>query len=154
MLKNIALLAVILLFCVSFVSGAANEDKAGINFASSALNYENYSITPAENPGNNYNPKYVSDTISQGETNWHTKNVNSHTTVLNVDLNWGDKSDSLRLKIYTPDWQCLGEYYDNADEKTDGRINIDIKRSTGIETGTWHYEVYGHRVDGAEDYTI
>jgi len=44
----------------------------------------------------------VSDSVSQGETNLHGKYVGSGLTLLAVYLNWGDSTDSLRLKIYTP----------------------------------------------------
>ncbi|MCQ1534181.1 hypothetical protein FTO70_00400 [Methanosarcina sp. KYL-1] len=96
----------------------------------------------------------VYDTISQGETNLHGKNIGSGLTVLVVDLNWGDSTDSLRLKVYTPDGSVLGPYYDNADGTIDGRICLNIQDPNGIETGTWKYEVYGYRVTGTEDYTI
>ena len=43
----------------------------------------------------------VYDTISQGEINIHEKTVGSGLNLLVADLNWGDSTDSLRLKIYT-----------------------------------------------------
>lgn len=96
----------------------------------------------------------VSDTIRQGETNPHEKIVSNGLTLLVVDLDWGDSTDSVRLKIYTPGGSVLGPYYDNADDTIDGRIQLDIRNPNGIETGTWIYEVYGYRVDETEDYTI
>ncbi|AKB56223.1 MULTISPECIES: hypothetical protein [Methanosarcina] len=96
----------------------------------------------------------VYDSVSQGETNLHGKYVGSGLTLLAVDLNWGDSTDSLRLKIYTPSGSVLGSYYDNADGAIDGRILLNIQNSNGIEPGTWKYEVYGYRVTGTEDYTI
>ena len=80
--------------------------------------------------------------------------MNSDITVLNVDLNWGDQTDSLRLTIHTADGYVLGPYFDNADGATDGRINLDITNPNGIAKGTWNYEVYGYSVDGTEDYYI
>jgi hypothetical protein len=96
----------------------------------------------------------VYDTIIQGETNLHEKKVSSGLTLLVVDLNWGDPTDSLRLRIYTPSGSLLGTYYDNADGAVNGRIHLYIQNSNGIEAGTWKYQVYGYRVAGKEDYTI
>jgi hypothetical protein len=63
-----------------------------------------------------------------------------------VDLNWGDSTDSLRLKIYMPGGSLLGTYYDNADGTIDGRIHLHIQNPNRIEKGIWIYEVYGYRV--------
>ena len=68
----------------------------------------------------------VYDTISQGETNFHEKSVSSGLTLLVVDLNWGDSTDSLRLKVYTPSGALLGTYDDSVDGTTDGRIYLYI----------------------------
>ncbi|WFN36270.1 peptidase domain-containing protein [Methanomicrobium antiquum] len=151
MLKKIAITLLVLFCCVSFVSGAAGEEEAGTDLTKK---FDGYTILPAKDSGGEPGMKYVFDTITQGETNWHSKYVSSDITVLNVDLNWGDYTDSLRLKIYTPDWQCLGSYYDSADGSIDGRINLDISNPGGIAKGTWYYEVYGNDVSGTEDYYI
>lgn len=82
------------------------------------------------------------------------KNVGSGLTLLVVDFNWGDSTNSLRLKVYTPSGSVLGTYYDSADGTTDGRIRLNIQNPNGIEPGTWKYEVYGYKVTGTEDYTI
>ena len=151
MLRKLGISALLLMFCISFASGAAAEEKTDAFYTG---DLEGYTIMPAKNSGGDSGQKYIYDTIMQGETNWHTKNVNSYVTVLNVDLNWGDSSDSLRLGIYTPDWQYLGEFYDSADGKVNGRINIDISNPAGIAQGTWHYEVYGYSVFETEDYYL
>lgn len=96
----------------------------------------------------------VYDTISQGETNIHKKTVGSGLNLRVVDLNWGDSTDSLRLKVYTPSGNVLGAYYDNADGTTDGGIHLYIQNSNEIEAGTWKYQVYGYKVAGTESYTI
>ncbi|AKB59693.1 hypothetical protein [Methanosarcina barkeri] len=96
----------------------------------------------------------VYDTIIQGEINLHEKKVSSGLNLLVVDLNWGDSTDSLRLRIYTPSGSLLGSYYDNADGAVNGRIRLYIKNANGIEAGTWKYQVYGYRVAGKEGYTI
>ena len=67
----------------------------------------------------------------------------------------GRSHGPLRLKIYTPDNQCLGVFFDDDDGRPDdGRINIDICNSGGIAQGTWYYEVYGYSIEGIEDYYI
>jgi hypothetical protein len=93
-------------------------------------------------------------TIRQGKTNWHSKSVTSHITTLNVDLNWGNPSNSLRLKIYSPEGYTFGPYYDSFDGYNNGRINLYISNPNGIAQGTWYYEVYGYQVTGTEDYYI
>lgn len=141
-----------MLCCVSLASGAAVEEKSDLDLIDE---FGDYIISPARDSGVNPGPKYVLDTITQGETNWNTKYVGSQITVLNVDLNWGDPTDSLRLKIYTPANQCLGVFFDDdGGRPDDGRINIDIYNSGGIAQGTWYYEVYGYSVIGSEDYYI
>lgn len=151
MLRKLGIVALILLCCVSFASAAVNEEKGDAEIIG---HFGEYTITPAEDLGGDIVLRYVYETITQGETNWHTKIVDTDITVLNVDLNWGDRTDSLRLKVYTPDWQYLGMYFDNADSIIDGRISIDIENPNGIAKGTWHYEVYGYDVEGTEDYYI
>jgi len=93
-------------------------------------------------------------TITQGNTNWHTKDVTTFITTLNVDLNWGNSGNSLRLKIYSPDGYVFGPYFDNADGVINGRINLNINNPNGIAKGTWYYEVYGYSVSRTEDYYI
>jgi len=98
--------------------------------------------------------KSVWQTITQGETDWIYKNINSFTTQLHIDLNWGDTSDSIRLKVYSPDGHTFGYYYDNSDGSVNGRIQFDINNPNGIAQGKWRYEVYGLSVSGVEDYYI
>lgn len=72
-----------------------------------------------------------------------------------MDLNWGDPTDSLRLKIHSPEGYVLGPYFDDDDGVVDdGRINLDIYNPDGIAKGIWRYEVYGYSVAGTEDYYI
>ena len=151
MLKKMGIVALVLLCCVSFASAAVNEEKADADIIG---HFGEYTITPAKDFDEDIVPRYVYDTIAQGETNWHTKTVDTHITVLNVDLNWGDRTNSLRLKIYSPDWQYLGMYFDDADNTINGRIRINIENPNGIAKGTWHYEVYGYDGEGTEDYYI
>lgn len=145
------ILATLLFLSATTATAAENVEKVKAS--------SNYIVTPSPSIEVGVIDKDIGiltvyDTISQGEINLHGKNVGSGLTLLAVDLNWGDSTDSLRLKIYTPSGSVLGSYYDNADGAVDGRIRLNIQNSNGIETGTWKYEVYGYRVTGTEDYTI
>lgn len=145
------ILATLLFLSATTATAAENVEKVKAS--------SNYIVTPSPSIEVGVIDKDIGiltvyDTISQGEINLHGKNVGSGLTLLAVDLNWGDSTDSLRLKIYTPSGSVLGSYYDNADEAVDGRIRLNIQNSNGTETGTWKYEVYGYRVTGTEDYTI
>lgn len=153
MLKKTALLILMILLFMSVTATAENNEKAETSIK--------YIVTPAlvfdteiETVDKDVSIRTVYDTIRQGETNLHEKTVSSSLPLLVVDLNWGDSTDSLRLKVHTPGGSELGPYYDSADGTIDGRINLFIKNSNGIETGTWMYEVYGYRVSGTEGYTI
>jgi hypothetical protein len=153
MSRKIFLIMLTTLLFLSSTAAATTEniEKAGIS--------NNYTVTPAIDTevltvDEEMGIRTVYDTIRQGETNLHGKNVGSGLTLLVVDLNWGDSTDSLRLKVYTPSGALLGTYYDSADGTTNGRIHLYIQDPNGIEAGTWKYEVYGYRVTGTEDYTI
>ncbi|ATU08382.1 peptidase domain-containing protein [Methanohalophilus portucalensis] len=139
-MRKIGLLLMMLMLSVSFAGATISQDGE-------------YTIVPVKSDSN-ITPRWVSDTITQGETNWHGKSVSSYTTSLHIDLNWGDTSDSLRLKVYNPSNQLVGTFYDSSDGVIDGRINIEIRKSGGIDLGTWHYQVYGYHVTGIEDYYI
>ena len=146
MTTKILAILVMLLLLVSLAGAAVCEDETDTTGG--------YTVTPAKDADGDAGIRWVYDTITQGETNWHSKIVSTNINTLNVDLNWGDKTDSLRLRIYTPDGYVLGPYFDNADGHIDGRINLDIYNPDGIAKGTWRYEVYGHSVVGTEDYYI
>jgi hypothetical protein len=114
-----------------------------------------YIIEPLHNSGKDLmSIESVYATITQGLTNWHTKYVGSSITTLNVDLNWGNPSNSLQLKVYSPDGYTFGPFYDSYDGYKDGRVNLNIINSGGIAKGTWYYEVYGYQVTGTQSYYI
>ena len=93
--------------------------------------------------------------ISQGQTITHNVNVGSGVNYLEVDLNWGDTSDSLNLSVYTPSGSKLGTYLDNSDGSVNGRIHINIDPSQGyVQQGTWKFNVYGESVSGTQSYTF
>ncbi|WP_462271960.1 fimbrial protein [Methanohalophilus sp.] len=140
MIRKIGLLLMVMLISVSIAAATASQDNG-------------YTIVPVKSDPTII-PRWVSDTITQGETNWHGEIISSYTTSRHIDLNWGDTSDSLRLKVYSPSNQVIGIFYDNSDGVIDGRINIVITNSNGFELGTWNSQVYGYRVTGTEDYYI
>ena len=143
--KILALLAMLLL-SASLAGAAVCEDETDATGG--------YIVTPAKDAGGDVGIRWIYDTITQGETNWHSKIVSTNINTLNVDLDWGDLTDSLRLKIYTPDGYVLGPYFDDDDGATDGEIDLDIYNPNGIAKGTWRYEVYGYSVVGTENYYI
>ena len=100
-------------------------------------------------------PQRSTQSISQGQTITHNVDVGSGVNYLEMDLNWGDTSDSLTLSVYTPSGSKLGTYNDNSDGSVNGRIRINIDPSQGyVQQGTWKFKVYGESVSGREDYTF
>ncbi|MDW7728248.1 MAG: peptidase domain-containing protein [Candidatus Methanoperedens sp.] len=146
MLKKIGIIAIVLFFSATMAGAAVNEDK--IKTAKTG------GYTVANGTGEEVGILYVNAEITQGQTNWHTKDVSTFITSLNVNLNWGTPGNSLRLTIYSPDGYVFGPYFDNADGVINGRINLNINNPNGIARGTWYYEVYGYSVSGTEDYYI
>jgi hypothetical protein len=148
MSKRLGVVAMMLLLIASFAVVSASEQGP-------AVSNGGYIVEPVHNTGMNpISIQSVYATITQGKTNWHTKTVSSYITSLNVNLNWGNPANSLRLKIYSPDGYTFGPYYDSFDGVNDGRINLNIINSNGIARGTWYYEVYGYHVTGTQAYSI
>jgi hypothetical protein len=148
MLKKIGIIAILLLFSASLAVASVSEEK--INTAKTG----GYTVEPANDTSEDIGIQQVYTTITQGKTNWHTKDVTTFITTLNVDLNWGNSGNSLRLTIYSPDGYVFGPYFDNADGVINGRINLNIRNPNGIARGTWYYEVYGYSVVGTQSYSI
>lgn len=151
-MKKTIFVLIVGLFCISISGASASEESVNISLISASD--AEYMIIPAAIDSNSVGIRTVTDTITQGETNWHAKQVNTYTQNLLIDLNWGDTSDSLRLKVYNPSNTLIGTFYDSADGQKNGRIRIYLKNSNGIPQGTWNYQVYGYSVSGVEDYTI
>jgi hypothetical protein len=148
MSKRLGVVALILLIVASFAGVSASEQT-------SADGDTGHCIVLVQNA--DINPmgiKSVSGSITQGMTNWHYKTLSSYITSMNVNLYWGNPSNSLRLKIYSPDGNTFGPYYDNMDGIIDGHINLNVISSTGLPRGTWRYEVYGEKVTGTQTYSI
>ena len=124
---------------------------------------KNYTVSPwTENSLNSlstgkliYSTDSATYYISQGQTRVHTGNVGSGVNFLEVNLNWGDTSDSLTLSIYDPSGSYLGTYHDNSDGSVNGRIHLYIYPSGGyIAPGYWMFKVYGESVSGSQSYTL
>jgi hypothetical protein len=113
-----------------------------------------YVVTFPKSQTGTIHPMLAYNTISQGQYQWAGKNVNYYTTRLPFDLYWGNPSNSLRLRIFTPDGYVLGPYYDSSDSIVNGEINIYITRSGGVAQGSWAMEVYGYSVSGYQSYWI
>ncbi|MGP8323808.1 MAG: hypothetical protein ACT6FG_07420 [Methanosarcinaceae archaeon] len=113
---------------------------------------EGYTVRPftEENPPVSI---LVYDSIIEDQTKTYTSNVGTGVNYLEVDLNWGDTTDSLSLTIYTPGGSSLGTFYDIDDGVTNGRIHLSIDPNQGyVQSGEWKYEVYGVSVIGTESY--
>lgn len=149
MSKRLGVVAMMLLLIASSAIVSASEQE-------SAVSNGGYIVLPGvfDTHKEPLGIKSVYATITQSVTNWHTKSVSSFLTSLNVDLNWGTPSNSLRLKVYSPDGYTFGPYYDSYDGTNNGRTNLDIINNNGLAQGTWHYEVYGYSVAGTQGYYI
>lgn len=146
---GIFLIAIALAMLVS--SASATMDL----FDAKKIDMGGYTVTVPDVIGiNNPQVKTVYETITQGETDWFSTYISGYYTQFHVDLNWGDETNSLRLKVYSPDGHTFGYYYDDFDGSDNGRIELNINNNNGIAEGTWYCEVYGSDVTGTEDYTI
>ncbi|SDF22660.1 hypothetical protein SAMN04488589_0043 [Methanolobus vulcani] len=138
-MKRIAIAFLVFLLCVS-VAGAKSSETA-IDAVSSGSNGDIGILS-------------VGYTITQGQTNWHGYPLYTSTNSMTIDLNWGDRSDSLKLYVYDPNDNLVGVYYDSADGRINGRTLVTIYNSNGLQQGTWSLAVYGYSVAGTEDYSI
>jgi len=155
--SKVVITIVFLLFLVTLAYTGLGSDRLGEDKIIDESRMLGYNVDVVGGGGGglsvvDVSVRWVYDTIKQGENNWHAKEVRGFITNLNVDLNWGNHGNSLRLRIYTPEGYVLGPYFDSADGVMDGRIDLNIKRQNGIARGVWYYEVYGYNVTGVEDY--
>lgn len=142
------------------IPAASAEEEYRINsytddtLASAGTDYVVSPSTEADTEDSNISP-LSTQYISQGQTKTHYVSVGSGINYLEVDLNWGDTSDSLTLSVSTPSGSNVGTYRDNSDGSVNGRIHINIDPSQGyVAQGTWKFKVYGESVSGTEDYTF
>lgn len=99
-------------------------------------------------------PMSVSGSIMQGEVDWWSRGLWGYQTDMYIALYWGNPSNSLRMRIYSPDGYVYGPFYDNCDGKLDGFIPCHLHRSYGLPQGTYYVEIYGDRVYGIQSYTL
>ena len=150
--KRILITTIILVAMVAELSASATAESATTVYnADDAL--KSVSVNDIEK---NFiiHPLSVSSSITQSQTNWHTKIVSGYYTCVEVDLKWENKGNSLRLTVSAPDSTSYGPYYDSDDGSTDGRIHKYINCPGGVPQGTWYYTVYGYSVNGIENYTV
>jgi hypothetical protein len=147
--------AILLLLAVIGVVVLATP-AAAVNAGDSASTAGNggYTVTFAKKSPGTIHPMLAYNTISQGQYQWAGKYINYYTTSLPFDLYWGNPSNSLRLRIFTPDGYVLGPFYDTSDGNYNGEINIYVTRSGGVAQGSWAMEIYGHSVSGYQSYWI
>ena len=148
--KSYVIIFVLLLTAVLFTAGtavASSVDKV-------SKDNGGYVVTPGKSTPGEIVIMSISSSITQGQYNLHYKTVSGFYLNMPVDLNWGNPSNSLRLKIYSPDGYTFGPFYDNFDGSNDGRVLVNIRNSNGIAQGTWICEVYGYSVTGTQSYTI
>jgi hypothetical protein len=96
----------------------------------------------------------MSNSISQGQYHWYGENINYYTQSIQTYLYWGNPSNSLRLRIISPEGYVFGPYFDNCDGINNGVIRVTISRSGGIAQGVWSNEIYGYYVSGSQSYYI
>ena len=133
-----------------------NSDKE-VNSTSTKKEYivEPWTDNHLSTSVNNLIPTKSINSIKKGQTIIHSVNVGSGAKSLEVDLNWGDKNDALKLSSYTPSASNLRTSRDSSDGSVNGRIHISISPSNGyMQQGTWKFKVYGEKVSGGEDYTF
>lgn len=65
--------------------------------------------------------------------------VGTSVDYLEVDLNWGDTTDSLSLTIYTSGGSNLGTFYDN-----DDGVICEVYGASVIGTEGYSFNVYNH----------
>jgi hypothetical protein len=149
--KKIIIVA-LLIACTLAVVAASADAATLTNDKINQTNNGGYIVKPVKS--GSIGIESISDTITQGETNWHGKIVSGYTTTLNVDLNWGNSANSLQLTVISPEGYVFGPYYDAYDGTVNGRINVDIYNPGGIAQGTWYAKVYGYSVTGTQSYSI
>lgn len=161
-MKRWKILIICIIMGLIFIPAVSAEEEYTVNsdtedtFTSAG---KDYIISPwVENSSDAENPIFSvlsTQYITQGQTKTHYVSVGSGINYLEVDLNWGDTSDSLTLRISTPSGSNLGPYRDNSDGSVNGRIHFSIDPSQGyVEQGSWEFKVYGESVSGTEDYTF
>ncbi|HJK77918.1 MAG TPA: hypothetical protein O0Y06_05410 [Methanocorpusculum sp.] len=98
--------------------------------------------------------------ITEGETQWFSKNVTANVTRLAVDLQWENPADiqnNLSITIYSPDRCVFGPFtkaeplYSNPQKM---QIYTYISRPDSVAEGEWWYCIKGVNIHGVQNYTI
>ncbi len=98
--------------------------------------------------------------ITEGETQWFSKNITANVTRLAVDLQWKNPADiqnNLSITIYSPDRCVFGPFTDaKAVYGIPGgkQIRTTISRPGGVAEGEWWYCITGVKIDDVQNYTI
>ena len=96
--------------------------------------------------------------ITEGESQWFSKNVSQNITRLFITLEWeSPESDDneLSITIYSPD-KCIFGPFSKGGSKSSHKMKITkiISRLNGIAEGEWWYCVKGVKINGTQNYTI
>jgi hypothetical protein len=152
LLKRSAIALVLLVLLVGLMAASASAVSA--NTAKQTGN-NGYVLSPGKglDPGT-IMPMSTSGSIRQGETKWYTRYVSGNPYSINIDLYWGNPSNSLRMRIYAPDGSIHGPVYDNFDGILNGDIPVQLYRQGGLPSGTYYIEVYGDRVSGTQSFSL
>ncbi|WP_424358217.1 hypothetical protein [Methanocella sp. MCL-LM] len=134
------------------VGGVDTANKSGVyEFRSKIILNE---AAVAESYAVSQGATQYNQVVKAGDDNWHTVSVGEAIDSMDVDLKWEGGDSDLRLMIYTPDGKVLGPYYDDADGKTDGCINLNISHSEGLAAGEWYLKVSDTALVGETDYYL
>ncbi|MEA2034306.1 MAG: hypothetical protein U9N40_02260 [Euryarchaeota archaeon] len=90
--------------------------------------------------------------IEENKLNWHSQNITSYTTTLNLNLKWKDKTANLSLMVYSPEGDVLGPFFDGIDRKINGQTYFFIRKEGGLPMGEWWYAVKGEELNGTHNY--
>lgn len=92
--------------------------------------------------------------IEENSRNWHSQNITSYSTALNINLKWEDERSNLSLMVYSPKGDIFGPFYDDIDGVSNGQIYFYIRKDDGLPFGEWWYAVEGEKVNGTQKYCI
>ena len=127
---------------VPAVSATVVEEKDGYVVISSPANFRLPDMYQVRSTG----------FLTQGGIDSYSTYVPSGKTRFIADLYWGNPANSLSLTIDAPNSQ-LGLYYDTADGTLDGRISLQVRKTSGLSPGTWWSDICGYAVHGAQSYS-
>ena len=93
--------------------------------------------------------------ITQGQQEWFNTYIGPGCTGFDVNLNWGNPSNSLQLTIFAPNGAEIGPFTDGSDGVINGDIDMYISNYGGsMPVGTYYCQVYGLHVTGAQQYSF